>query len=264
MPQEAPVTVGLALSGGAVRGAAHIGVLRVLEHAGIYPSIVAGTSVGAVVGAGYAADVPVDEMSRLMREIRWPNLLGISLKNRYGLFDTSPLEEFIRTNLGLQTFADLPRRFAAVACDILTGRRVILDEGEVAQAVRASAALPGFFSPVEVDDMLLVDGGLVDNMPAGVVHDMGADYVIAVDLISSTTATGRRPGNPLEMIVMATNLMVSLNHPDPHDIDAYIRPDLAALPGWDFDDVPEIEERGRAAAESLVEEICEDLRVMRR
>lgn len=262
MLQKDSATVGLALSGGAVRGAAHIGVLQVLEEAGISPTIVAGTSVGAVIGAGYAAGVSVEEMSRLMGEVGWPTLLGISFNNRYCLFDTSPLEEFIRGKLGVQTFADLPKRFAAIACDILTGRRVVLNEGEVAQAVRASAALPGFFSPVEIGEMLLVDGGLVDNLPAGVVRDLGADYVIAVDLISSTTATGRRPGNPLEMIVMATNLMVSANHPDPGDVDAYIRPDLSAVPGWDFKDVPEIEEEGRAAAEALVEKIREDLHAM--
>lgn len=255
---NAPV-VGLALSGGAVRGAAHIGVLQVLERAGIRADIVAGTSVGAVVGAGYAAEVPVTDMSHLIRNMRWPTLLSISLSNRYGLFDTSPLENFIQTHLDVRLIEELPRRFAAVACDILTGERIVLDRGSVALAVRASAALPGFFSPVEHDGQLLIDGGVVDNLPAGIVREMGADYVIAVDLITSATTGAPRPSNPLEMLIAATNLMICANHPDPRTVDCYIQPALSDLPGWDFKDVPEIEMRGRVAAEQVVAKIKEDI-----
>ena len=180
-----PRAIGLALSGGATHGAAHIGVLQVLEREGISPAIVAGTSVGAIIGAAYVAGVPLAQMSHLFSQARWPNLLNIAWRGSLGIFDTEPLAAFIHTHIGDRTFEKLPRPFAVVACDILTGQRVVLKSGPLALAVRASAAIPGLFCPIEINGQLLVDGSVVDNLPVGVVREMGADYVIAVDSVPS-------------------------------------------------------------------------------
>lgn len=253
-----PKRIGLALSGGAVRGAAHIGVLQVLEREGIIPDVIAGTSAGAIVGAGYAAGVSTATMSAVFRTLRWPRLARFSLRTGLSLFDTEPMEAFIREQIGVQTFDELQRPFAAVACDILTGERVVLREGSVARAVRASAALPGLFPPVEMNGRLLVDGGVVDNLPVDVVREMGADYVIAIDLIPPPVSQPH-PSNPFEMLLMAANLLVRQNHPDPQSVDCYIQPALGGYAPWDFSHGPEMEALGRAAAEAVIVKIKRDL-----
>lgn len=253
-----PRSVGLALSGGAVRGAAHVGVLQVLEREGIRPDVVVGTSAGAIVGACYAAGVPIAEISQLLSGLRWPKLARLAWNNRLSLFDTMPLEAFVQATIGLQTFDDLPRRFAAVACDIVTGKRVTLRSGGVARAVRASSAIPGLFPPVEIDGRMLVDGGVVDNLPVDVARELGADYVIAVDLWPPPSGS-RRPENLFDVLIAAAGLWSHANHPDPATIDCYILPEIGEFRAWDFDAVPSLEAYGRAAAERVIVRLKEEL-----
>ena len=257
-PQPPRRTVGLALSGGAVRGAAHVGVLQVLEREGIRPAIVAGTSVGALVGAAFAAGRDPGELSRIFHTIRWPKLTRISLGRFMGLLDTGPIERVFGEIVGKDRIEALPTPFAAVACDLLTGEEVVFREGPVGRILRASAAVPGVFPPVELDDRLLVDGCVVNNLPIDVVRSMGADYVIAVDLVPPPSG-GRRPRNALEVMMISAYLWSRANHPEPDSAEAYIVPDIAEYLGWDFDDVPELEARGRAAAELLVPQLRRDL-----
>jgi NTE family protein len=246
-----PKRLGLALGGGAVRGAAHIGVLQVLEREGIVPDVVVGTSVGAAVGAAYAAGIPTAEISRLFHTARWYRLARLAWRNRLSLLDTEPLEALIQSSIGISTFEELPRRFAAVACDILTGERVVIETGLLAPAVCASAAIPGLFPPVELDDRLLIDGGVVDNLPVDVARELGADYVIAVDLFPPPTGN-QRPTNLFEVLIAAGSLWSRGNHPDSTTIDCYILPDIGDYLPWDFSAVPELEARGRAAAEQVI------------
>ena len=124
-----PKRVGLALGGGAVRGAAHVSVLQVLEPEAIVPSVIAGMSAGVIVGACYAAGVTSAEMSRLFESMRWPKLARLSWRRSLGFFDTEPLEAIVQAGIGVPTFDELPRRFAAVACDIMPGQRVVLETG---------------------------------------------------------------------------------------------------------------------------------------
>jgi NTE family protein len=254
-----PKKIGLALSGGAIHGAAHIGVIQVLEREGISADIVTGTSAGAIVGAAYAAGVSIQDMEQLFRQARWPNLVKLSWRNALSLFDTQPLEDFICTNIGNHTFEELPRKFAAVSCDILTGERVVHNHGPIAPAVRASAAYPGILSPVEMDGKLLVDGGVVDNLPSGLAREMGADYVIAVDLSTPTHLT-HNPGNPIEVMMAVINLMQARAAlPGPELNDCLIKPDVEEFSAWDFSKIDELEARGRAAAEKAISKIKEDL-----
>ncbi len=257
-PQPPRRTVGLALSGGAVRGAAHVGVLQVLEREGIRPAVVAGTSVGALVGAAVAAGRNADELSRIFHTIRWPKLTRISLGRFMGLLDTGPFEKVFGEIVGNDRIETLPTPFAAVACDLLTGEEVVYHEGPVGRILRASAAVPGVFPPVELDDRLLVDGCVVNNLPVDVVRSMGADYVIAVDLVPPPSGS-RRPRNAIEVMMISAYLWSRANHPEPDSANAYIVPDIAEYLGWDFDDVPELEARGRAATELLVPQLRRDL-----
>ncbi len=250
-----PPKLGLALSGGATHGAAHIGILQVFEREGIRPDFVAGTSAGALVGSAYCAGVPLDELEKLFVSMDWPTLVKISLKKPLALFDTQPMEEFIKKHMGDCEFKDLELPFAAICCDIVTGERIVIDKGPVAPAVRASAAIPGLFSPVEIGDRLLVDGGVVDNLPVEQVRAMGAKFVIGCD-VSSRGKTIKRPENPFENIMAMINIMQG--HSSRINADAcecYIKPNLSQFSSWSFTDSASMLEEGRKAAQAALPQL---------
>lgn len=182
-PGTGKVKIGLALGGGAARGWAHIGVLRALNSAGIYPDIIAGTSIGAVVGACEVAG-QLDDLETFARELTRRRVFGYLDFNLSGtgLITGHRLGERLRRQLGDITFEDLPRRFMAVATEIGTGHEVWLSRGNLVDAVRASYALPGVFRPVKVEGRWLFDGALVNPIPVSVCRALGARYVIAVNL----------------------------------------------------------------------------------
>src|ERR1051325_1627047 len=175
--------LGLALSGGAARGIAHVGVLKVLAEEGIRVDCVAGTSAGAIVGGALAAGMPVEEIAETGRRLRWRDLGRVTL-SRLGAQTNAPTEEFVRARFTVTRFEDLPTPFAAVATDLQTGAAVVMrDEGDVAFAVRASCALPGWYVPVtDSRGRQLIDGGLVANLPCSVTRSLGAEVVVAVDV----------------------------------------------------------------------------------
>lgn len=254
-----PKRIGIALSGGATHGAAHIGVLRVLQSAGILPGIVTGTSAGAIVGAAYAAGVDIEEISHLFGNASWPKLAKIAWKDSLSLFNTQPMEEFIKDKIGDYSFDQLPRKFACVACDILRGEKIIFDQGPVAMAVRASSAVPGVFSPVPYQDKLLIDGGVIDNLPVELARKMGADYVIAVDL-SKPVRLSKKPANIMEIFFAVTNLMqVHSAFPDPGSADCHIHPRVEDLSAWSFGDSSELERRGEISTRAVLDQLKRDL-----
>ena len=186
-----PPQVGLALSGGGVRGLAHIGVLKVLEREGVPIHFLAGTSMGGFIAAAYAAGFsPADLEAEALRFSNPRHLIGFLERSipRRGLVAKDKLEEYLRQQLGDVTFDRLRLPLALVAVDLNSGGKVVLREGPLVEAVRATTALPGVFPPVERDGQLLVDGGLLDNLPADVVREMGADVVIAVDVSTDERA----------------------------------------------------------------------------
>ncbi|MFN3610934.1 patatin-like phospholipase family protein [Tepidimonas sp.] len=174
--------IGLALGSGAARGWAHIGVLRVLQEAGLEPDIVCGTSIGALVGAAYAAG-ELDRLEPWVRSLDWRQVVGlIDLRFGGGLIEGDKLETFFRSRFADGGIEALPKPFGCVATDLATGREVWLRQGLVIDAVRASIAIPGVFTPARQDGRLLVDGGLVNPVPVSLARAMGAEFVIAVDL----------------------------------------------------------------------------------
>lgn len=194
--EKTPLKIGLALGSGGARGAAHTGVLKVLEREGIPISMISGSSIGSLVGAAHAAGVPVADIEREWLETGAQRVF----RNFFPAFSLAgwssgkELHKWLVELLGTGTIEELPMPYAAVACDIDSGESVVLREGPVADAVRASTAIPGVFHPMRYEDRFLVDGGLIDPVPVSVCRELGADYVIAVDITPrpvATTSKGR-------------------------------------------------------------------------
>ena len=175
--------IGIALGSGSARGWAHIGVLQALAELGIEPMIVAGSSVGSLVGAAYAAS-QLEEMADMVKMLGWRDIvsyLDMSVMGG-GLIQGDKLVRFFNKYLKEKNIESLPRHFSAVATDLHTGREIWLQNGNLLDAVRASVALPGMFTPVKQNGRWLVDGGIVDPVPVSLCRAMGAEVVIAVSL----------------------------------------------------------------------------------
>ena len=241
--------IGIALSGGATLGAAHIGVLQVLEREGIKPDFVTGTSAGALVGAIYSAGIPLNELEKIFTTMKWPTIIKPAITNPLALFDMLPMDSVINKIIGDCEFKDLAIPFAAIGCDLMTGKRVILDHGKVAPAIRASASVPGIFTPVEIDGRLLVDGGVVDNLPVEQLKIMGATFTIASD-VSNRGESATRPTNVFEVLQTMFNIMQDRGAlVKSEECDCYIRPDVIQFSCWGFGDGDKILAEGRVAAE---------------
>ncbi len=198
--------IGLALGGGSLKGFAHIGVIQVLEENNIPIDLITGTSIGSAIGAIYATG---SYTAKRLEQI----LLSVNLKavlpmrpNLMGFTNGRDYQELVRLMTQNKTFADTKIPFKAVAVDLLSGERVVLDKGSLAVAVRASSSIPGFFNPVEINDMMLVDGYLLDNCPDKLVREMGADIVFAINLSSKPYETD--PSNVFEVMSCALDIMV--------------------------------------------------------
>ena len=195
--------IGLALGGGGAKGFAHIGVLRALEELAIYPDLLTGTSMGGVVAALYAAGMSVQ---RIEASLRATGLTVFAARepSRLGLIGRGKISAWLGGLLGNVTFAQLPRKLALMAVDLEAGTEVILDTGCVMDAVLATTAFPGLFAPVERDGRYLIDGGALNNVPFDVARQMGAEYVIASDVLSHRVALFQNPvsaARPVESLV---------------------------------------------------------------
>lgn len=187
MPNETPTLnrprIGLALSGGAARGIAHVGVLRALEENSIPIDAIAGASAGALVGGSYATGMTIAQLEEMSRTFRWRHTARFSF-SRLGLQSNARMETFLRARLPVTRFEDLKIPFAAIVTDLRTGTPIVLrDTGDLPFAIRASACLPALYVPCrDSEGRFLVDGGLVANLPVRYTRDLGADIVIAVDV----------------------------------------------------------------------------------
>lgn len=175
--------VGLALGSGSARGWALIGVIEALIESGINVDFVAGTSIGALVGAVFSAG-KLDKLKDVVIQLDWKKIVGLLdiVFPKSGLIDGKKVTDFIIGHIQTRSFSELNLPFGAVATNLVDGKEVTIREGNVIDAVRASISVPGFFAPVKINDMIIVDGGLVNPVPVNVLRDTGADFVIAVDL----------------------------------------------------------------------------------
>jgi NTE family protein len=184
--------IGLALGSGSARGWAHIGVIKALDEAGIRLDYIAGTSAGAVVGAVYASG-RIDSLKDVVLRLDWKKVISFLdiVFPKSGLIDGKKIADFVRTSVGEKNIEDLRLPFCAVSTDLATGNEVVIKDGDIIEAVRASISMPGVFTPVKISNTILVDGGLVNPVPVSVVRKMGADLVIAVNLNHGIVAKRR-------------------------------------------------------------------------
>ena len=201
-------TIGLALSGGAARGMAHVGVLRALLENDIRVDCIAGTSAGSIVGGAFAAGMSVDEITEFGLQLRWRDIGRVTM-SRLGVQSNERLELYLRDRLPVSRFEELTMPFAAVATELKTGAAVVMrDMGDLPLAIRASCAIPGWYVPV-IDEKgrQLVDGGLVAVLPSTVTRSLGADIVIAVD-VNSEGATFIGPSSSVVGVLLQSLLVV--------------------------------------------------------
>ena len=249
--------IGLALSGGGARGFAHIGVLKVLIENNIPIDMIAGTSAGSIVGGALASGMTVKEIEAMAAKVGWTNTLRPSL-SPLGMMSTVPMGDFLRRHFKVSRFEDVAIPFAAVAYDLERGEIVVnMDSGELVAAVRASCSVPGIFAPlIDGDGRLLVDGGIVSPMPAKTVREMGADVVIAVDLLSCGATFRKRPKTAMGMMIRsAMTLLRNASIAEHVDADIVIEPQIAHLRPDQINKRDEFIKLGEAEAKERMPEI---------
>jgi NTE family protein len=259
-----PGGIGLALSGGAVRGIAHAGVLEVLVGEGIPVCAVAGTSAGAIVGALFASGMPPGEIARLALETRWADLLAVRLP-RAGLLPGDGLQRFLERVLPVPTFADLKIPFVAVATDLETGERRDLGEGDLARAVLASCSVPVLLEPVTLGGRPLVDGGIASQVPVRALRGRsGSAPVVAVDV----NLRGMEPPRLDTALHVALHLAMLWTARRAHEeaslADVLVGVDARGISLHDLSQGEESLRRGRDAARAALPAIRTLLRPKRR
>jgi len=282
-PEQARPTIGLVLSGGGARGLAHLGVIEWLEQQRIPVDMVAGTSIGGLVGALYATGADSAEMRAFLDAIDWqlvlsadtpypqkalrrkqdareaPATFELGLRDGFKLppgFDDGHQVGLVLDRIGfpyagVTSFDELPTPFACVAVDLETGRQVVFRNGSLSEAMRATMSYPGWFSPLRSGDRVLVDGGVLNNLPTDVMLEMGADIVIAVDL--GMVAAEEEPFDNVLGVLNRTLSVMMRDNTDRNAAyaDVLVTPDVSAYGFADFDQAEELARIGYRAAESV-------------
>jgi NTE family protein len=249
--------IALVLGGGAARGFAHIGVIRALEQEKIPIDLIVGTSVGSLIGAIYASDLNSFELEWTAFSLEKDSIFDYGIMNAFsgmGLATGDKLEEFVRTKIPTPNIENLKLPFVAVATDLNRGTRVVLDHGSVAKAVHASSAIPGVFNPVDHQGRLLVDGGVMDNIPIAVAREKGADIVIAVDI--SENVANFNITNLVDVMLQAVNIMFNENvRNKKKDADVLIAPQVGSVAMLDFTQKKRCMQAGIEATQKAMPEI---------
>ncbi|MGM0564415.1 MAG: patatin-like phospholipase family protein [Pseudomonadota bacterium] len=259
---------GLALGGGAVLGIAHLGVLKALEEHGLKPTHLTGTSIGAIIASLYAFGHSPENIRDHLGELDWWQVTRFSW-SKHGIMNNSAMGNFVRRHIGDCDFADSPIPMAFIATDLAHRNKVVLDSGDVANAAMISACVPGMYTPIERDDMLLVDGGLVENVPISPLRTMDVDFIMGVNLNGSTRR--REPESMIDVLITSFDIAIDshtqtqlagANYVLPLDLADFSRTD----PGQSnalFDEgyrackaaITEIETKLEASAPSILERI---------
>jgi len=245
--------ISLALGGGSVLGAAHIGVLKALEEHQLTVKAVSGTSIGALIAALYAFGKNPQEIEQVITELRWLDVTSFTL-SKYGILSHEDLGEEITRLLGDVTFDESELPLFLMATDIANGGKKVLSQGNVAEAVMASSCIPGVFVPVEIDGHLLVDGGLVENVPVSPLRGAGADFIVGVDLNA-----GRQYQRPKDIIdVFANAIDIAIDNAtrlQTSDADLLIAPELSSYNRHDTSNVAKLIDEGYKSANALLNEL---------
>ncbi|MGB5324182.1 MAG: patatin-like phospholipase family protein [Pseudomonadales bacterium] len=238
--------VGLALGGGAILGAAHVGVLKALEERGVKIEAITGTSIGAFVAILYAFGIPVAEIEARVKELGWLDITNFRL-SRYGLLSNEKLAHMLHSMIGDVSFADAKIPLAVVATNIGSGKRVVLQEGDVALAAMASTCVPAVFAPVEIDGEMFVDGGLVENVPLSPLPALGANYLIGVDL--NAKRQYEPPHDILDVLMNALDIAIdNSTRLQTREVDVLITPEVFHFSRTDTDNVENLVKEGYETA----------------
>jgi len=268
--------IGLALSSGAARGLAHVGVLEVLQEEGIPIDIIAGTSAGAVMGAIYASGQDTRRMVEQALDAGWKKMAPLIDPSfpKTGFIKGRKITQLLSGFLGGDIeFSDLRLPFACVATDINTGEEIVIDSGPVVEALRASISIPGIFTVVRREGRHLVDGGLTTPVPVNVVRRMGADFVIAVNVNPEVSIRMSKSGRERARANKAPNIFqvmiqsiyittYSLAQGSLGNADVVIEPDLAHIGAGDFHKAAELIRHGQEAARKAIPEIKKKLEAL--
>lgn len=269
-----PHKIGLVLGGGAARGIAHVGALLVMEEQGIYPDIITGTSVGALVGGLYAAGVSARRLEALVADVSWfdlvslklptPNLRDLAKSLPLGLLDIDKMIPWIDSLIGEGILIEqLNTPFAAISTDLVTGEVVAMNRGLLAPAIRASCAVPGIFTPYRRNGRLLGDGVVANNLPVSVARELGADYVIAIDLLPPADfAPAQRQSEPRNMAELAMSSLFMLARATQFEqqyADVVVAPAVAHINLADLFSANELLAAGRSAMEEWTPKIKAEL-----
>ncbi len=243
--------IGLALGGGAILGAAHIGILKAFEERQVHISGITGTSVGAFVGALYAFGLSTDEIEEIALNLKWLDVAAVRL-SKLGFISLSRVQNFLEEHLGYVEFKDAKIPLAVVATDIGTAEKIIYSSGPLAPAVIASMSMPGIFQPVEYDGRMLVDGGLLETVPVSPLGDMNVNERVAVNLIAKRHY--RNPQNIIELIGNTIDITINnVTAMQTVNADLIIAPELSAYNPADPRQVPDLIEEGYEEAVKVLD-----------
>ncbi|MRX10494.1 patatin-like phospholipase family protein [Pseudoduganella sp. FT25W] len=260
------IKIGLALGGGAARGFAHIGVIKALEAQGIYPDIVVGTSAGSVVGALYAAGNTGFQLQKLAMEMDEASISDWAVplfRKNTGVLKGEALQAYVNKSVNNLPMEKLKIPFGAVATDLKDGKPILFQRGNTGMAVRASSAVPGVFQPVTINGHTYVDGGLVAPVPVRFARDMGADFVIAVNI--STQADVQATVSSLDVIMQTFSIMGQrINDYELRDADIVITPPLGKMASNDFNGRNQAVLAGEQAAAQVMAQIKQKLEAKRK
>lgn len=259
--------LGLALGAGGSRGVAHIGVLRALEEEGIEVSYIAGCSMGSVVGACYSKGMSCDRMLEAVLKLKTSKLIDPTALpvSKLGLFKGNKMYDLLLSNIGEVTFDDLQIPFCCVASDMLSGRLVTLSKGNVTDAVRASSSMPAVFRPVRLDGKLLIDGGVLCRVPTEQVWEMGAEAVLAVDVLGNTGDSVKNVKNILSMVFRVYDMMDYNANELKRKVttrkhELWVTPEMPGMSQYVAKDMEKAYERGYAATKAKIKEIKRTLK----
>ena len=253
-PRRAP-KVALVLGGGAARGFAHVGVIRIFEKEKIPIDMIIGTSVGSLVGAIYASERDSFQLEWIAYKIREEDIFDFSLiHSRMGPVQGRKLEEFLETTLKVKNLEDLKLPFYPVATDLYTGKTITLEKGSIARAVRASSSIPGIFVPVKSSGMMLVDGGVTNNLPTEIARQKGADLVVAVNI--SKDVRNVQINSVIDVILQSVDIMgKELLDYKKQSADVLIEPHVGEIGMMDFTQKKKCIEEGMKAAQAALPSI---------
>lgn len=259
------VKIGLALGGGAARGFAHIGVIKALEAQGIVPDIITGTSAGSLVGALYAAGNNGFALQKLAIEMDEATISDWSLplfSKSSGVLKGEGLQNYINKTVNNIPLERLKKPFGVVATDLNTGLPILFRRGNTGLAVRASSSVPSIFQPVRIGDHVYVDGGLVSPVPVRFAREMGADFVIAVNI--SSQADVQPASSSIDVLLQTFTIMGQrINYYELKEADIVIQPSLGSMRGSDFNGRNVAILAGEKATAAAMVEIKQKLKVMR-